>query len=53
MKYHDRHADERLIVYYLRRCSIPKLARILTKVGQVRIGDAIDNSGLFNPKETK
>lgn len=31
-KYKDRHADERLIVYYLRRCSPEKLARILKKV---------------------
>lgn len=31
-KYRDRHADERLVVYYLRRCSPEKLARILKKV---------------------
>lgn len=31
-RYKDRHADERLIVYYLRRCSTAKLKRILDKV---------------------
>lgn len=32
-KYKDRHADERLIVYYLKRCSVEKLNRILSKIG--------------------
>lgn len=31
--YRDRHADERLIVYYLRR-HLSKLPRILKKVGK-------------------
>lgn len=37
-KYRDKHADERLIVYYLRHCSSEKLSRILNKVGIKGVG---------------